>query len=92
MAEHIKAKHIEPCSLLHQLQADRRERRQGYFGDFKEFGIEMPEINEIVIRARSDDKEDHLAAAIRRVGDRIFSSSEDEESDHEGENPDGSWG
>ena len=52
----------------------------------------MPEINEIVIRARSDDKEDDLAAAIRRVGDRIFSSSEDEESGHEGENPDGSWG
>ena len=44
----------------------------------KEFGIEMPEINEIVIRARSDDKEDDLAAAIRRVGDRIFSSSEDD--------------
>ena len=50
----------------------------------------MPEIKENVIRARSEDKEDDLA--IRWGGDKIFSSSEDEESDHEGENPDGSWG
>ena len=52
----------------------------------------MPEIKENVIRARSEDKEDDLAAAIIRGGYKIFSSSEDEESDHEGENPDGSWG
>ena len=52
----------------------------------------MPEIKENVIRARSEDEEDDLEAAIRRGGDEIFSSSEDEESDHEGENPDGSWG